>query len=83
MTNGYMSAGFVDREDFDGNVTPGRWRSVTAVDASSVFPNAGRLSSNNSSRNAMQIRDAHKQYFSCVVGAAPWQDAVVNRGLNV
>ena len=69
----YFQTVLVDRE-VDGSIIPGTWRN------SSSLRQAGNLSGNAASTNAIQVRNMFMEYFSGP-GAVPWQNLSVENGL--
>lgn len=65
----YFAPGSVDRDDLENanEVIPGLWREVTTG-----LLSMKRVGSNNSKKEAQQIRDTYANYF-CNDGIVPWQ----------
>lgn len=76
IRNSYASP-YVDREDSQGNITNGQWRSD--ISGSSNLHPIGRVGTNMHSSRAREIRDAFKDYFNSNLGRMPGQDAIVDR----
>ncbi len=72
----YCPPSFVDREDADGNIILGSWR--TEVPPELMAFNE-RVGTNNASAAAKRARDRLALYFTQAEGSVPWQVAHVNR----
>ncbi|XP_054929960.1 uncharacterized protein [Dermacentor andersoni] len=68
----YNPPGFVDHEDWEGNVTNGAWRND-----SSALP-GWTDQGYHSARAALEVRDRLASYFMSD-GQVPWQESVVTR----
>ena len=66
----YCPPGYVDREDNEGNVIPGDWRSDGSSNALRTVQHVG---SNNYSRSASELRDTMIDFMTTPEGAVPWQ----------
>ena len=71
----YCPPGYVDREDGQGNVIPGDWRSDSS---SGVLQSVQRIGSNTYSRPASELRDSMMNFMTTPEGEVPWQYAHVN-----
>lgn len=68
-TPGYLTTAAVDSEDrYTGEVIPGLWRS----EVEELLSTTTSVGSNNSTRQAQNIRDVYKEYFWSE-GSIPWQ----------
>lgn len=65
--------------EIDGQWVDGQWRSETS--GNQLLP-VGRVSSNNQSREAREIRDAFADFFVSDEGSVPWQTQVISEHLN-
>lgn len=75
----YISNTFVDAETM-GEIIPGGWRSE--VGSNDALIDIQRLSSNNSTQEAIEVRNNFKHYFTSYQGQVPWQNAVISRGMK-
>lgn len=73
----YCPAGFSDSYDDAGNVLQGEWRNQINGNR---LQSIGRLGSNYSARDTVQIREKLKEYFSSEGGSVPWQWRHISRG---
>lgn len=65
----YVTPDLIDRETADGRTVPGTWRQAEDV----AFVDINRMGTNNSTREAIQIREEFCEYFNNE-GAVKWQD---------
>ena len=68
----YIPSGFVDSEDSSGKIKPGSWREIVDAEGSGWHP-VNRLGSNNSSKEAKELRQKFMDYFNSSQGSLPWQ----------
>lgn len=69
----YCPAGYTDVETENGEIVEGRWRRETGEDNNGALQRIGRTGSNNSSANAVEIRNNFKNYFN-EINILPWQN---------
>ena len=74
----YVTSGFIDCEDNDGNITPGDWRKITE-NSSGLISVQRSKAHNRSSFNAYEVRQKFKAYFTSKEGSLSWQTAHVCR----
>lgn len=72
----YCPSGYVDTDDWNGNVLLGEWRQE--VDPVLGLQDAVRSCSDVYDPEAAQVRDTFAKFF-VREGAVPWQESVVNR----
>lgn len=65
----YSPTGFVDWEDEQGNLHPGKWRLDAGVDLKSI----GRVGANNFSKNVRELRDCLADWLISPFGALHYQ----------
>lgn len=68
----YNPPGYIDHEDWQGNVIPGAWR------AEQPALEGMEIQGHHSSRDALEVRHRLAEYF-VTEGAVPWQDKIVTR----
>ena len=69
----YCPSGYIDREDLQGNILPGDWR-TQGIKLSSII----QAGSNMYSKSAAEIRDSMMSYFNSSIRAVPWQNDYTN-----
>ena len=68
----------VDREDSQGNITPGEWRQ-----RANLMPIDPRRQGTKDFKEAQRFRKRLQAYFNSPDGAVPWQEARVKARLGV
>lgn len=68
----YFPEGYIDREEANGQISTGRWRQEVSTEDGGLI-SIGRSGANNSSGNALHIRNNFKRYF-VEVDVLPWAD---------
>ena len=68
----YCPAGFIDSESKNGDVRPGEWRSMAQLESSSLayLPN---VRGSRYRQNAVEMREALKDYVNSEAGSVEWQ----------
>ena len=74
---GYCPLGFVDREDADGNIKPGEWRSEVQS-GNALLPLKRKRHNTRYTDSAITLRDSLKTYLNGP-GSVPWQVKYVRR----
>ena len=69
----YCPSGYIDREDSQGNIIPGDWRTH-----SYELHSVSQVGSNMYSRSAAEMREAVMAYFNSPAGCVPWQQQHIN-----
>ena len=71
----YCPPGYVDREDSQGNVIPGEWRSDSS---SGTLQSVQSMGSNTYSRPVSELQDSIMNFLTTPEGEVPWQYAYVH-----
>lgn len=72
----YVPPNFVDREDADGVLHPGRWREEGGLEGMDPLPPQFVI------QNAVNMRDTLAEYFLTPEGELPWQMDYIRRTRN-
>ena len=65
----YCPPGYLDKEDSQGNVILGDWR----TSGNNGLESVGHVGSNRYSKSAAEMRDELMNYFMSSQGSVPWQ----------
>ena len=74
----YITTGFADSEDSDGNIVPGDWRK-DVQSGNSALEEIASLSGSRAKKSALDTRNALKDYLNSEEGSVPWQVGYVRR----
>ena len=70
----YSPEGFIDSEDSNGRIKPGRWRTWYLVDMeNNCFQNLNAIRSSCCSNGTVVMRESFKKYVNSEEGRSSWQ----------
>lgn len=73
----YCPPGYIDCEDFQGNIALGDWRTHDS-NHGFLHPIIGQVGGNRYSRSAAEMRHTLMTYFNSSHGTLPWQQNYVH-----
>ena len=69
----YCPAGFVDSFDGTGRFKPGEWRRLVEVQGNGCLTDIPNVRGSHYTGNAIEMRDALRDYVNSPFGKFPWQ----------